>query len=85
MHLVVKLSFPVGYVKGITPFTFVYLDEAKKVLDNHPASPQRLPSGYRKISLNPSLVVEPTDQNQLSVESTLSESESYESITDKNQ
>ena len=35
----VKLSFPVGYVKGITPFAFVYLDEAKKMLDNHPASP----------------------------------------------
>lgn len=40
-----------------------YLDEAKKVLDNHPASPQRLRSSYRRLSLNPSLVDKVIDQN----------------------
>ena len=32
------------------------LDEAKRVLDNHPASSQRLPPGYKKLLLNPLLV-----------------------------
>ena len=85
MHLVVKISFPARYVKGITPFTFVYLDEAKEVLDNYPASPQQLPSGYKLLFLNPSLVDDLTDQNQLSIKPTLSKSKSYESIPDPNQ
>lgn len=28
-----------------------FLDEAKRVLDNHPTSPQQLPFGYKKLSL----------------------------------
>ena len=62
-----------------------FLDEAKRVFDNRLTSPQRLPSGYKKLSLNPSLVDEPTDQNQPSVKTTLLESEQYESLPDQNQ
>ena len=57
-----------------------YLDEAKKVLDNRPTSSQRLPSGYRKHSLNPSLGYKVTDPNQVSVKPTLSKCESRDSI-----
>ena len=81
-----KVKFPCRLCEGNHPIHLCpYQDEAKKVLDNHPDSPQRLPSGYRKLSINPSLVDELTDQNQPSVEPTLSESESYESIPDPNQ
>jgi len=68
-----KSSFHVGYVKGITPFTFVPIWMKPKELDNRPTSLQQFPSRYMKISLNPSLVDELTDQNQPSVETTLSE------------
>ena len=81
-----KVKFPYRLCEGnhlihICP----YLDEDKKLLDNCPALPQRLSSGYRKLSLNPSLVDELTGQNQPSDKPTLSESESYESIPDQNQ
>jgi len=80
-----KIKLPCRLCEDIHPFHLCpYLDEAKRVLDNRPASPQRLPSGYRKLSLNPSLADEPTDLNQPLVETTLSESESYESIPDQN-
>ena len=45
----------------------------------------RLPSGYRRLSLNPSLVDEMTDPNQPSVKPTLSECESHESIPNQSQ
>jgi len=81
-----KVKFPCRLCEGNHPIHLCpYLDEAKRVLDNHLASSQRLPSDYRKLSLNPSLVDEFTNQNQPSVETTLSESESYESIPDPNQ
>ena len=81
-----KVKFPCRLCEGNHPIHLCpYLDEAKRGLDNCPASPQRLPSSYRKLSLNPSLVDALTDQNQLSVKPTLSESESYESIHDLNQ
>ena len=81
-----KVKFPCRLCEGNHPIHLCpYLDEAKEVLDNHPASMQRLPSSYRRLSLNPSLVNELTNSNQLSVKPTLSESESYESIPDPNQ
>ena len=60
-----KVKFPCRLCKGNHPIHLCpYLDEAKKVLDNRLASPQRLPSGYRKLSLNPSLVDKVIDPNQ---------------------
>ena len=81
-----KVKFPCRLCEGNHPIHLCpYLGEAKKVLDNHLASPQRLPPGYRRLSLNPSLVDEFTDSNQPSIKPTLSESESYESIPNQNQ
>lgn len=43
-----KVKFSYWLCEGNHPIHLCpYLDEAKIVLDNHPASPQRLPSGYR--------------------------------------
>ena len=81
-----KVKLPCRLCEGNHPIHLCpYLDEAKKVLDNRPVSPQQLPSRNKKLSLNPSLVNKPTDQNQLSVKTTLSESESNESIPDPNE
>jgi len=81
-----KIKFPCRLCEGNHSIHLCpYLDEAKKVLDNRLSSPQRFPSGYRRLSLNPSLVDELTSQNQSSIKITLSESESYESIPDPNQ
>ena len=58
------IKFPCTLCEGNHPIHLcTYLDEAQKVLDNHPNSPQRLPSGYRRLSLNPSLFDEVTDPN----------------------
>ena len=81
-----KVKFPCRLCEGNHPIHLCpYLDEAKIVLDNCLLSPQQLPSGYKKLSLNPSLVDELIDKDQSSVKPTLSESESYESILDPNQ
>lgn len=62
-----------------------FLDEAKRVLDNHPTSPQQLPSGYRKLSPSPLLVENFTNITQLSIETPLTESEYFESIPHQSQ
>ena len=62
-----------------------YRDEAQKVLDNHPASPQRLPYGYRRLSLKYSLVDKVTDLNQPSVKLSLPECQSHESISSQSE
>jgi len=62
-----------------------YLDEAKRMLDNHPTSPQRLPFGYKRLSFNPSLVDKETDPNERLVKPTLSKCESHESIPSQSQ
>lgn len=81
-----NVKFPCRLCKGNHPIHLCpYLDEAKKVLDNCPASLQRIPSGYKRISLNPSLIDELTKKNQPLVKPTLSKSESYKSILDPNQ
>ena len=78
-----KVKFPCRLCEGNHPIHLCpYLDEAKKVLDNHPASLQRLPSSYRRLSLTPSLVDKVTDPNKPSVKPTLSDYESHESILD---
>ena len=79
-----KVKFPCRLCEGNHPIHLCpCLDEAKKVLDNCIASPQRLPFGYRRLSLNTTLVDKVTDPNQPSVKSTLSECESHESILDQ--
>ena len=82
----VKVKFPCRLCEGNHSIHLhPYLDESQKVLDNRPASLQLLPSGYKRLSLNPSLVDEVTDPNQLSIKPTLSECESHESIPDQSQ
>ena len=62
-----------------------FLDEAKRVLDNRPASPQQLPPGYKKLLLSPSLVENSTDTSLLSVESPIIEDKTSESTPNHSQ
>ena len=62
-----------------------FLDEAKIILDNHPASPQRLPPRYRKLLPSPSLVENPIDITQLLIKSPTIEGKPFESIPDQSQ
>ena len=48
-----NVKFPYRLCDGNHPIHLCpYLDEAKKVFDNHPTSLQRFPSGYRRLSLS---------------------------------
>lgn len=60
-----------------------FLDEAKRVLDNRPTSPQRLPPGYKKLLPSPSLVENMTDTPLLSVKTPIIEDEPSESTPDQ--
>jgi len=60
-------------------------DEAKRVLDDHPASPLRLPPGYKKLFPSPSLVENPTDKPLWSVEASVVEDKPTESMSDESQ
>jgi len=62
-----------------------FLDEAKRVLDNCPTSPQRLPPGYKKLLLNLLLVQNLTDTPLLSVEAPIIEDEPSNSTSDQSQ
>ena len=62
-----------------------FLDEAKRILHNHPASLQLFLPGYRKLSPSPLLVENPTDITQFSIEMPMIESEPSESILDQSQ
>jgi len=62
-----------------------FLDEAKRVLDNHPASLQQLPPGYKELLSSPSLVEIPTDTSLLSVEAPIIEDKPFESTSDQSQ
>ena len=67
-----KVRFPCRLCVGNHALhLYTLLDEAKRVLDNRPASLRQLPSGYKKLSLNPSLGDESTALNQPSVKTTL--------------
>ena len=64
---------------------FPFLDEAKRVLDNHPVSPQWLPPGYKKLLPSPSLVENLTDTLLLSVEAPTIEDKLSESTPNQSQ
>ena len=61
------------------------MDEAKRVLDNHPASLQRIPPGYKKLLSSPSLVENQIDTPLLSVEAPIIEYKPPESTPDQRQ
>jgi len=60
-----------------------FLDEAKRVLDDHPISPVRLLPGYKKLFLSPSLVENLVDTPLWSAETSIIEDEPFESIPDE--
>jgi len=62
-----------------------FLDEAKRVLDDRPASLLRLPPGYKKLLLSPSLVENLADTPLRSVETSVIEDKPAESIPDESQ
>ena len=81
-----KLKFPCRLCEGDHALHHCpILDEAKSVLDNHPASLQQLPPGYKKLLPSPSLVENPTDIPLLSVEMPIIENKPSESIPDQSQ
>ena len=77
-----KIKFPCRLCEGnhlihLCP----YMDEASKVLDTLSAYDSSLPIGYRKFSSSPLLVDQVIDRDSSPVNSTLSESQSPESIS----
>ena len=62
-----------------------FFDEAKRVLDDHPASSLRLPPGYKKLLPSPPLVENPAGPSLWSAEAPFIENESSESIPDESQ
>jgi len=60
-----------------------FLDEAKRVLEDRPVSPIRLPPGYEKLSPSPSLVVNPAGPLKWSAEVSIVDNELSESIPDE--
>ena len=62
-----------------------FLDEAKRVLDDRPVSPLRLPPGYKKLLPSPSLVENPAGPLKWSAEAPVIEDEPAESIPDESQ
>jgi len=59
------------------------MDEASNMLDILITSQPRLPNGYQNISLDPPLVDQVIYQNSSMVNTTLSESESHESVSNQ--
>ena len=62
-----------------------FLDEAKRVLDNQPVSPQQLPPGYKKLLPNPLLVENMIDPPLESVETPIIEDKPFEYTSDQSQ
>ena len=62
-----------------------FLDEAKRVLDNRPASSQKLRPGYKKLLPSPSLVENLTGTPQLLVKESIIEDKPSESTLDQSQ
>ena len=62
-----------------------FLDEAKRVLDNHPTSPLQLPPRYKKLLPSPSLVENLTNTPFSSVEVSIIEDKPSESTPDQSQ
>ena len=64
---------------------FPFLDEAKRVLDDCPVLPLRLPPGYKKLLPSPSLVENPADPPRWSAEASIIEDKPSESTPDESQ
>jgi len=62
-----------------------FLYEAKRVLDDRPVSPLRLPPGYKKLLPSPSLVENPADTPLWSAKTSIIGDEPSESISDESQ
>ena len=62
-----------------------FLDEAKRVLEDRPVSPIRLPPGYKKLSPSPPLVENPAGPLKWSAEASIVEDEPSESTPDESQ
>jgi len=62
-----------------------FLDEAKSVLEDHPVSPIRLPSGYKKLSPSPPLVENLASPLKWSAKASIIEYEPSESTPDESQ
>ncbi len=62
-----------------------FLDEAKRVLDDHPASLLQLPPRYKKLLPNPSLVENSTDTPLWLVKASIIEDKPSESIPNESQ
>jgi len=60
-----------------------FLDEAKRVLEDRPVSPIRLPPGYKKLSPSPPLVENPAGPLKWSAEVSIVDNELSESIPDE--
>ena len=59
-----KITNPCKLCEGHHPIhLFLYMDEAKRVLDNSTISAPCLPTGYQKLSLSPPLVDPTIDQD----------------------
>jgi len=62
-----------------------FLDEAKRVLEDRPVSPLRLPPGYKKLLPSPSLVENPAGPLKWLAEASTIEDEPSESTPDESQ
>ena len=62
-----------------------FLDEAKRVLDNCPTSPLRLPPRYKKLLPSPSLVENPTDTPLWSIKASIIEDKPSKSAPNQSQ
>jgi len=79
-------KFPCKLCEGDHAFHHCpFLDEAKRVLDDRPVSPLRLPPRYKKLLPSPSLVENPLDTPLWSAETSIIEDEPFESIPDESQ
>jgi len=81
-----KIKFPCKLCEGDhTVHHCPFLDEAKRVLEDRPVSPIRLPPGYKKLSLSPPLVENLAGPLKWSAEVSIVDNELSESIPDESQ
>lgn len=79
-----RSKFPCRLCEGNHALLYCpFLDEAQRFLDNHLASPQRLPLGYNKLLSSTSLVENLTDTPLLSIEAPIVEDKPSESTSDQ--
>jgi len=81
-----KYRFPCKLCKGDHAVHHcLFLDEAKRVLEDCPVSPLRLPPGYKKLLASPSLVENMAGPLKWSAEAPIVEDELSESTPDDSQ